>query len=195
MTISLPIEDRSYSSRNEMFENIVSFLGGRVAENLLLDDISTGASNDLERATDIARDMITRYGMSEKLGNVSYDSGSEIFVGRDYEKTKPYSERVAGDIDTEITGLMKRAYDKCTEILTQHSNKVEEISAFLLEHSDMSRVQFEACMEGNPIPEGVGDFAFVVDEEEVVEKENVETAKADIFAQAEDATSKEQEET
>ena len=110
MTISLPREDRSYASRNEMYEDIVSFLGGRVAEELYLDDISTGASNDLQRATAMARDMVARYGMSGRLGAVSFADGNEIFVGRDYEKQRSYSERTAGEIDEEITAVMHYTY-------------------------------------------------------------------------------------
>lgn len=160
MTISLPREDQSFASRNEMFEDIVAFLGGRVAEQLHLDDISTGASNDLQRATALAHDMVTRYGMSEKLGAVSYDTGSEIFVGRDYEKTKTYSERVAGEIDNEVATIMHQAYARCTEILEASREKLEEIAAYLLEHETMSRPQFEAAMEGRPIPDTHGPVFF-----------------------------------
>ena len=107
MTISLPQDDRSYSSRNEMFETIVSFLGGRVAEAQKLCDISTGASNDLQRATGIARDMVAKYGMSDSIGPVSYAGGQEVFIGRDYEKTKPYSEQTAGQIDAQVQKIMR----------------------------------------------------------------------------------------
>ncbi len=157
MTISLPQEDRWYATRQEMFEDIVSFLGGRIAEQLRLNDISTGASNDIERATAMARDMVARYGMSERLGAVSYSSGEEIFVGRDYEKTKAYSERTAGDIDAEVKAILDEAYAKCTGILTEHGDKLDEVAAYLLEHEHMSRAQFLACMEGREIPEGGDD--------------------------------------
>ena len=152
LTISLPREDRSMASRNEMFEDIVALLGGRVAEQLQMDDISTGASNDLQRASGIARDMVSRYGMSESLGPVSYDGGSEVFIGRDYEKQKAYSERVAGEIDGEISAIIQTAYRRCTELLEANRDKVEEVAAFLLEHNTMTRPQFEAAMEGRPIP-------------------------------------------
>ena len=165
MTVSLPKEDRSFASRNEMFEDIVAFLGGRVAEQLLMDDISTGASNDLERATAMAHDMVARYGMSAKLGPVSYANGNEIFVGRDYEKQKSYSERTAGDIDGEVADIMRAAYQRCTEILDGSRDQVEQIAAYLLAHDSMSREQFEAAMEGRPIPEGSGSFVFDGDEE------------------------------
>ena len=159
-TISLPQEDRWYATRQEMFEDIVSFLGGRIAEQLRLNDISTGASNDIERATAKARDMVARYGMSERLGAVSYSSGQEIFVGRDYEKTKAYSERTAGDIDAEVKAIMDEAYAKCNQILTEHGDKLDEVAAFLLENEHMSHTQFLACMEGREIPAAQGDGLF-----------------------------------
>ena len=132
----------------------MSFLGGRIAEQLRMGDVSTGASNDIERATAIARDMVARYGMSDRLGTVSYSGHEEIFVGRDYEKTKAYSERTAGDIDAEVKTIMDEAYAKCTQILTEHGDKLDEVAAFLLEHEHMSRSQFLACMEGQAIPAG-----------------------------------------
>ena len=152
MTISLPNEDHSYLSRNEMYEQIVSLLGGRVAEQLLLADISTGASNDIQRATAIAHEMVSRYGMSERLGAISYDSNGEIFVGRDYEKTKSYSEQTAADIDSEVKALIDRAYAQCTELLKAHLDQLQEIADYLLEHETMARNQFEAAMQGLPIP-------------------------------------------
>ena len=160
MTVSLPEEDHWYTTRQEMFEDIVSFLGGRIAEQLRLNDISTGASSDIERATAKARDMVARYGMSERLGAVSYSSGEEIFIGRDYEKTKAYSERTAGDIDAEVRAIMDEAYEKCTQILTEHGDKLDEVAAFLLENEHMSRTQFLACMEGREIPDASGDGLF-----------------------------------
>ena len=153
MTISLPDHDRNYASRNQMFEDIVAFLGGRIAEDLELEDISTGASNDIQRATGVARDMVAKYGMSSKLGTVSYESGSEIFVGRDYEKTKSYSERVAGEIDGEVKAVVDEAYAKCRAILEAHREQLRAVAAFLMEHDTMNRDQFEACMEGREIPE------------------------------------------
>ncbi len=153
MTISLPEEDHSFASRNEMFEQIVSLLGGRVAEAILMDDISTGASNDIQRASEIARDMVARYGMSDRLGAVSYSSDGEVFIGRDYEKTKSYSERVAGDIDDEVRAIIDAAYKKCTDILDANRDRIEQIAEFLLAHNTMSRPQFEAAMAGRPIPE------------------------------------------
>ena len=153
MTISLPTDDTSYLSRNEMYETIVSFLGGRVAEQLKLDDISTGASNDIQRATGIARDMVSRYGMSSRLGPVSYASDDEVFIGRSYEKTKSYSERIAGDIDDEVHAILQKAYDQCAALLQAHDAELCRIADFLMAHGTMSRVQFEAAMQAKPIPE------------------------------------------
>ena len=147
MTISLPQDDKSYASRNEMFETIVSFLGGRVAEALKLCDISTGASNDLQRATKLARDMVATYGMSDVIGPVSYSSSQEVFIGRDYEKTKPYSESTAGEIDAQVQAIMREAYKRCEEILTAHSERLDKIAGFLMENENMNRTQFEAIMQ------------------------------------------------
>ena len=153
MTISLPTDDTSYLSRNEMYETIVSFLGGRVAEQLKLDDISTGASNDIQRATGIARDMVSRYGMSDRLGPVSYASDDEVFIGRNYEKTKSYSERIAGDIDDEVHAILQKAYDQCAALLRAHDAELCRVADFLMAHGTMSRVQFEAAMQARPIPD------------------------------------------
>ena len=147
MTISLPQDDRSYSSRNEMFETIVSFLGGRVAEAQKLCDISTGASNDLQRATGIASDMVAKYGMSDSIGPVSYAGGQEVFIGRDYEKTKPYSEQTAGQIDAQVQKIMREAYQRCEQILRDHAERLDKIAGFLMENENMSRAQFEAVMQ------------------------------------------------
>ena len=147
MTISLPQDDKSYASRNEMFETIVSFLGGRVAESLKLCDISTGASNDLQRATKLARDMVATYGMSDAIGPVSYSSSQEVFIGRDYEKTKPYSEATAGEIDAQVQVIMREAYKRCEEILATHSERLDKIAGFLMENENMNRTQFEAIMQ------------------------------------------------
>ena len=147
MTISLPQDDRSYSSRNEMFETIVSFLGGRVAEAQKLCDISTGASNDLQRATGIARDMVAKYGMSDSIGPVSYAGGQEVFIGRDYEETKPYSEQTAGQIDAQVQKIMREAYQRCEQILRDHAERLDKIAGFLMENENMSRAQFEAVMQ------------------------------------------------
>ena len=153
MTISLPQDDQTFVSKSEMFETIVGFLGGRVAEQLKLDDISTGASNDIQRATAIARDMVSKYAMSDSLGPVCYSSGNEVFIGRDYEKTKSYSEAVAGRIDDEVQSILTAAYQKCTDILKTHDDKLEAVASYLMAHNNMGRPQFEAVMEGKPIPD------------------------------------------
>ena len=154
MTISLPEDDQQYNTRNEMFETVVTFLGGRVAEQLRMGDISTGASSDLQRATAIVRDMVAKYGMSDALGPVSYASGGEVFIGRDYEKTKSYSEKIAGSIDDEVETVMRRAYAECERIITEHGAQLDQVAAYLLEHENMTRAQFEAVMEGRDIPDG-----------------------------------------
>ena len=151
-TWHVPRDDSASLTRNQMYEEIVSLLGGRVAEALFLQDISVGASNDIDRASKLARDMVARYGMCEKLGTVSYLGGEEVFIGRDYQTTKGYSEKVAGTIDDEVKVLIDKAYDHCAQILKENEGKVMEVVEFLLAHETMSGAQFEACMEGNPIP-------------------------------------------
>ena len=158
MTISLPEEDSNHLTRNQMREQIVALLGGRIAEQLEFDDISTGASNDLQRATRLAHDMIAKYGMSERIGAVSFDNGDEIFVGRDYERTKSYSEKTGGEIDAEMKRVIDEAYRRCTEILKEHYDKLAKTAQFLLENENMSRKQFEACMNGEEIPEKAESF-------------------------------------
>jgi cell division protease FtsH len=152
-TWSTPKEDTAHMTRNEMYEKIVSLLGGRVAEELYIGDISTGASNDIERATKLARDMVARYGMCEKLGAVSYLDDGEVFIGRDYQTTKSYSEKVAGTIDDEVKTLVDRAYAHCRKLLQENEQKLQQVTAFLLENENMTGAQFVACMEGKPIEE------------------------------------------
>ena len=150
-TWSLPKDDSSNLTRNEMYEQIISLLGGRVAEALFIGDISVGASNDIDRATKLARDMVARYGMCEKLGTVSYLDGGEVFIGRDYQTTKSYSEKVAGTIDDEVKALIDRAYAHCKNILTENADKLNAVVDFLMEHESMTGEQFEAIMEGKPV--------------------------------------------
>ena len=147
----LPKDDSSNLTRNEMYEQIVSLLGGRVAEALFLGDISVGASNDIDRATKLAKDMVARYGMCEKLGTVSYLDGGEVFIGRDYQTTKSYSEKVAGTIDDEVRALIDKAYDHCKQILTDNSDKLHEVVDYLLEKETMTGEQFEAVMQGREV--------------------------------------------
>ena len=124
-----------------------------MAEALFVGDITVGASNDIDRASKLARDMVARYGMCEKLGTVSYLSDNEVFLGRDYEKTKSYSEKVAATIDDEVKALIDAAYDHCAKLLKENESKVMAVVDFLLERETMSASQFEACMAGQPIPE------------------------------------------
>ena len=153
VTWTQPMEDSAHLTRNEMYERIVGLLGGRVAEALFLQDISTGASNDIDRASSLARDMVARYGMCEKLGTVSYTGGGEVFIGRDYEKTKSYSEKVAGTIDDEVKAIIDRAYAQCAQILQRDADKMKQVVEYLLEHETMSGTQFAQCMAGQQISE------------------------------------------
>jgi len=152
-TWHIPKDDSSSLTRNQMYEEIVSLLGGRVAEALFIGDISVGASNDIDRASKLARDMVARYGMSDALGTVSYLGGDEVFIGRDYQTTKSYSEKVAGTIDDEVKLLIDKAYQHCAEILKRNEDKVNQITEFLLENETMTGQQFIDCMEGRPIGE------------------------------------------
>ena len=149
-TLSLPKEDRSYQSKNEMENEIVSLLGGRVAEKLIIGDISTGASNDIQRATAIARNMVTRYGMSDTLGPIVYGSehnSDEVFLGRDFNTSRNYSEGTATVIDNEIKRLVNTAYDRATELLTEHIDKLHFIASYLMKNEVMDEDQFNAAMD------------------------------------------------
>ncbi len=151
-TMSLPEHDKSYVSMMEMREEIVTLLGGRVAEKLILDDISTGASNDLERATATARNMITRYGFSENLGPVVYGSDqNEVFLGRDFGSTKNYSEQVAAEIDTEIRAYVEEGYRRAEEILTEHMDQLHEVAQYLIKHEKIDGPDFEKLMKGESL--------------------------------------------
>ena len=153
LTWTQPMEDSNHLTRNEMYERIVGLLGGRAAEDLFLQDISTGASNDIDRASKLARDMVARYGMCEKLGTVSYTGGDELFIGRDYQSTKSYSEKVAGTIDDEVKEIIDKAYAQCHQILQRDADKLNRVVDFLLEHETMSGAQFAQCMSGEDIQE------------------------------------------
>lgn len=153
LTWTQPEQESTHMTRNEMYEQIVGLLGGRVAEELFLKDISTGASNDIDRASKIARDMIGRYGMNKNLGTVSYTGGEELFIGRDFERTKSYSEKFAGSMDEEVKQLIDKAYAQCADILTRDSEKLKNVVKFLMEHETMSGQQFAQCMKGEPITE------------------------------------------
>ena len=152
-TMSLPEQDKSFVSKKEMEENIITLLGGRVAEQLVLDDISTGASNDLERATSTARSMVTRYGFSEKLGPIVYGNDqNEVFLGRDLGSSRDYSDRVAGEIDDEVRNIVEKAYDKATAILQMHMDQLELLAKYLMIHEKIEKDDFETLMQGKMDP-------------------------------------------
>ena len=148
MTISLPEEDRSYLSKRYMEDEIVALLGGRAAEELMLGDISTGASNDLQRATTIARKMVGTYGMSKRLGHVAFNAGSdEVFIGKSMGHTRPYSEKIAAEMDDDIQQILADGYARCTEILKRQQEKLEAVASFLLEHETMTAEEFESVFQ------------------------------------------------
>ena len=151
-----PQEDaENFTSKSEMFETIVMSLGGRMAEKLFLDDISTGASNDIQQATNIARAMVTKYGMSERLGPIKYDSSDQsIFIGRDFGTTKSYSEETAAAIDEEVKAIFDRASKTCETILTEHADQLRAVAEYLLEHETMEGEEFDYYFEhGEFMPE------------------------------------------
>ena len=153
----VPEKDRSFVSKTYMEEEIIVLLGGRVAEKLILDDISTGASNDIERATSVARNMVTRYGFSEKLGPILYGHENQVvFLGRDYSQGRNYSENVAAEIDGEIRELIETGYEKAKEILTEHGDLLERCAQYLMKHEKIEGADFyklmadEIDIDGNP---------------------------------------------
>jgi cell division protease FtsH len=147
-TMSLPEEDKSYRTRNEMEEDIVVLLGGRVAEALIIGDISTGASNDIERATKLANAMVTKFGMSDKLGPINYGNDSDqVFLGRDMGNVKNYSERIAAEIDEEIRKIIRAGYDKTETTLHHHEDQLHKIAKYLLENEKMSGEKFIELMQ------------------------------------------------
>ena len=150
--LNLPSEDKSYASKSEMLEDIIALLGGRVAEKLILNDISTGASNDIERASDIVRKMITKYGMSDRLGPITYGSShDEVFLGKDYTTMRNYSEKIAAEIDDEIQNYINEAYHKCEEILNHNLESLHAVAGYLLKHESMDGEVFNRIMAGEDI--------------------------------------------
>ena len=148
-TMSVPTEDKSYKTKNGMLDDIVVLLGGRVAEKLVLGDISTGASNDIERATKLAKSMVTEYGMSDRIGPVSYSSSDrEVFLGRDYGHAKDYSEAFAQEIDEEISSIIHNGYDRTEKILTDHMDKLHELAQYLIKYEKIDGDKFNRLMEG-----------------------------------------------
>ena len=158
-TMYLPTEDKDTISKTDMEEDIVSLLGGRTAEALMLDDISTGASNDIERATKLARDMVTRYGMSSELGPISYTSHDEVFLGRDFTSTRTYSEDMAKQIDQEVKEIISTAYNRCETILKDHKDQLEAIAQLLLVKETISGEQFLQAMKGELASEDASEAA------------------------------------
>ena len=147
-TMYRPTEDKSFMSKTEMEENIVSLLGGRVAEALILNDISTGASNDIERASQIARNMVTKYGMSDRVGTIMFGGGQgEVFLGRDFAQTKDYSEETANIIDEEVKKIVDRAYNRAVEILSAHADKLHAVAGVLLEKEKIEGEEFDKIFE------------------------------------------------
>ena len=152
-TLHRPTEDKNYTSKNEMLDSLVGLLGGRVAEALVIGDVSTGASNDIERATEIARSMVTKYGMSDKLGPIAFgDQSNEVFLGKDFNHVRNYSESVASQIDEEIERIVKDAYSRTKEILSEHIDKLHAVAQALLKEEKIDGKEFEAIMKGEQQP-------------------------------------------
>ena len=155
-TMILPKEDKYYGTKETMREQIIHLLGGRVAEMLTLDDISTGASNDIQRATDIAKEMVTKYGFSEKLGPVNYSSSDEVFLGKDFSTRQAYSEETANEIDEEVKAIIEEAYDTARTILSEHIDQLKAVAEGLLEVETLDNRQFEELYDGVKTPEEIG---------------------------------------
>lgn len=156
-TMILPKEDKYYGTKETMREQIIHLLGGRVAEMLTLDDISTGASNDIQRATDIAKEMVTKYGFSEKLGPVNYSSSDEVFLGKDFSTRQAYSEETANEIDEEVKAIIEEAYDTARTILSEHLDQLTAVTEGLLEVETLDNRQFEELYDGVKTPEEIGE--------------------------------------
>ncbi len=153
-TLYVPLEDKLYSYKSEMLDELVSLLGGRVAEQIVRGDVSTGASNDIERATEVARKMVTKYGMSDNLGPVCYaDSNNEVFLGKDYGHAKNYSELTARAIDEEIKNIITNAHKRTEAILTEHRDKLDELAEYLIKHEKINKENFKLLMEGTLVTE------------------------------------------
>ena len=178
-TMYLPEKDRSYVTKGEMFEDIVSSLGGRVAEQLILEDISTGASNDLQQATNIARQMITKYGFSERLGPVVYGtSQEETFLGRDLGQGKGYSETTAAEIDGEMRDIIDEAYETCRRTLTEHIDQLHALAQALMEREKLNEQEFNTIMAGGTLPPREGDEPKLEQTVQVAPAEPAEPAEA-----------------
>ena len=158
-TMSLPLEDKLYQSKKSMEDELVTLLGGRVAEKIVFDDITTGASNDIERASEMARKMVTKYGMSENLGPITFGTGhDEVFLGKDYGTMRNYSEEIAKDIDEEVKKIVLTAYSRCEAILTVHRDKLDRLAEYLIIHEKIDGDDFKRLMESDLLPEQEGDI-------------------------------------
>lgn len=181
-TMSLPQEDKFYTSKGEMQENIVTLLGGRVAEKLTMDDISTGASNDIERATQIARSMVTKYGMSDLLGPINYGEGhEEVFLGRDFGAARNFSEETASEIDAEIKKIIINGYTQCEEMLKSHMDVLHDVAEYLIRNETMDGETFEKLFRGETVPDKTsGEELFAQKAETLPEQEAAEQTKIDL---------------
>ena len=185
-TMILPKEDKYYVTKTDMEEQLIHLLGGRVAEKLVLGDISTGASNDLERATAIARDMVSRYGMTEALGPVNFSNGDEVFLGRDYGTRQNYSEELAAKIDNEMRKILDAAFNKAEELLTAHMDQLHIVAEALLEVETLDGAQFQGLFEGTKtIEDIVSELKEIADKNKKVAEQEQAQAKADEQKEAE----------
>ena len=176
-TMILPKEDKYYGTKEEMREQIIHLLGGRAAEKLTLDDISTGASNDIQRATDIARDMVTKYGFSEKLGPVNYSSSDEVFLGKDFTSKQAYSEETANEIDEEVKAIVEECYDAALSILEEHRAQLTAVAEGLLEIETLDGEQFIDLFDGKKTPQELGEeHAVAKEERKAKDKEEAKAA-------------------
>ena len=175
-------QEENYNSKNEMLDLLVSMMGGRVAEAISLDDISTGASNDLQRATQICRDMVSKYGMSENLGPVVYsDENNEVFLGKDFGHVNNYSEATSARIDSEIEAMMRHAYDLTKKILTEHNDKLVLVAETLLEREKITGEEFDSLMKTGALPATEDEYASVEAQEtgEEIIADNIESVETD----------------
>lgn len=199
-TMILPTEERFYTTKVDMEEQIVHLLGGRVAESLVLKDISTGASNDIQRATTIARDMVTKYGFSEKLGPVNYSSGEEVFIGRDFGTKNDFSEETSNEIDAEVKEIIHSSYEHATAILTEHMDKLLEVANALMKLETISGEEFEKLYTGEITADQLAKdneskALTKADEDQTVEDENIDSdhSEPDEDADGEDMESCEED--
>ena len=181
----LPTEERFYTTKVDMEEQIVHLLGGRVAESLVLKDISTGASNDIQRATTIARDMVTKYGFSEKLGPVNYSSGEEVFIGRDFGTKNDFSEETSNEIDAEVKEIIHSSYEHATAILTEHMDKLLEVANALMKLETISGEEFEKLYTGEITADQLAKDneskeLTKADKDQTVEDENIDSDHSEL---------------